>query len=173
MTPEQDFLLALAIIGGACTVVLTIILLPGIIYHYTWRPWKLFFSRFHKKVIGYKGFRPGLICDLGPAPYQYEVGKTYVEEGDPSTCGNGFHFCKKLRHVFSYYPRERGCIYCEVEALGKVDTDPYGKSCTDVIRIVRQLSEHDIRLILNDQRKIEQNAKKKRRKKRRKKRKHH
>lgn len=154
---------------GVVVIILAIVMIPEAIYRITWRPWKLFKTRFRRKIIGYKGFRSGLVCDLGPSPYQYEIGKTYVEEGDPSTCDNGFHFCKKLRHVFSYYPREKGCIYCEVEALGNVDTDRYGKSCTDVIRIVRQLSEFDIRQVLHDQRKIEQNTKKKRRKKR----KHH
>ena len=166
MTIGHDLLLSLAIIGGACTAVLMIVLLPDIIYQYTWRPWKLFFSRFHKKVTGYKGFKPGLICDQGPAPFQYELGKTYAHEGEPSVCGNGFHFCRKLRHVFSYYRRENGCVYCEVEALGNVDTDEYGKSCTDVIRIVRQLSESDIRQVLKNQWKMEQKVKKKRRKKR-------
>lgn len=42
---------------------------------------------------------------------QYEVGKTYVLEGEPKLCERGFHFCTSPLAVFEYYaPTERFAI---------------------------------------------------------------
>ena len=42
---------------------------------------------------------------------QYEVGKTYVLEGDPKLCERGFHFCTSPLAVFEYYsPTNRFAI---------------------------------------------------------------
>lgn len=42
---------------------------------------------------------------------QYEVGKTYVLEGEPNLCERGFHFCTSPLAVFEYYaPTNRFAI---------------------------------------------------------------
>lgn len=45
----------------------------------------------NKKVIGYKGFNSDLTC----RDFQYEIGKTFIHDGDIELCREGFHFAKK------------------------------------------------------------------------------
>lgn len=60
-----------------------------------------------KIITGYKGFERDFTC-LG---MQYEVGKTYVLEGEPKLCERGFHFCTSPLAVFEYYaPTNRFAI---------------------------------------------------------------
>ena len=60
-----------------------------------------------KIITGYKGFERDFTC----RGMQYEVGKTYVLEGDPKLCERGFHFCTSPLAVFEYYhPTERFAI---------------------------------------------------------------
>lgn len=40
----------------------------------------------------YKVFNPDWTC----RGFQYEIGKTYVHNGDISMCQAGFHACKKM-----------------------------------------------------------------------------
>ena len=49
----------------------------------------------------FKGFEHDLSC----RGFQYEIGKTYVFDGPPLKCVQGFHYCTSLRDVFIYYPR--------------------------------------------------------------------
>ena len=70
----------------------------------------------------YKGFDENLQC----RGFQYEVGKTYTEEGNIKVCQNGFHAIGEdnspLR-VFDYYPpatNGKPSRYCKVEADGEV-----------------------------------------------------
>ena len=50
---------------------------------------------------GYKGFNSDLTC----LDFQYEVGKTYHQDGDLQVCSNGFHFCKNLTDCFEFYDK--------------------------------------------------------------------
>lgn len=60
-----------------------------------------------KIITGYKGFERDFTC----RGMQYDVGKTYVLEGDPKLCERGFHFCTSPLAVFEYYaPTERFAI---------------------------------------------------------------
>jgi len=52
----------------------------------------------------YKGFNDLLQCKS----FQYEVGQTYAMDEPIRLCGKGFHFCKLLTQVFSFYPRVVG-----------------------------------------------------------------
>ena len=70
----------------------------------------------------FKGFDENLQC----RGFQYEVGKTYTEEGNIEVCHNGFHAIGEdnspLR-VFEFYPPAidgKTSRYCEVEADGEV-----------------------------------------------------
>lgn len=95
---------------------------------------------------GYKVFNPDWTC----RGFQYEVGKTYKMEDKPVLCNRGFHFCEKVADCFGYYhfnPRNK---VAEVEALGEVITDEDdGKSCTNEIRIVRELSWEETLILAN------------------------
>ena len=71
-----------------------------------------------------KGFNHELKCH----DFQYEIGKTYEQEGRIKACDNGFHAIDEDSaplSVFNYYPPtdKKGKLsrYCEVEAEGEID----------------------------------------------------
>lgn len=53
-----------------------------------------------KKVIAFKAFESDWTC----RGFQYEVGKTYVHDGDVIACESGFHACPSIASVSHYYP---------------------------------------------------------------------
>lgn len=53
-----------------------------------------------KKIKAYKAFNTDWTC----RGFQYEVGKSYHEDGNISLCNKGFHACLNLFDCFSYYP---------------------------------------------------------------------
>lgn len=88
---------------------------------------------------GYKVFNPDWTC----RGFQYEVGKTFEHNGDIEMCGAGFHFCRKLSDCFGYYSFNSNNKVAEVEAVGLVETEG-DKSVTNKIRIVKELTWHDV-----------------------------
>lgn len=46
---------------------------------------------------GYKAFLPNMTTQHVDDTV-YEVGKTYIVEGEIKICENGYHFCKKCGH---------------------------------------------------------------------------
>jgi len=96
-----------------------------------------------KNIIAYKGFDKNLQC----RKFQYEVGKEYKIDGDIALYQTGFHFCKRLQDVHSYYNLKDSRI-CEVEAIGKV-IDEGEKSVTDHIKIIRELTREEILYLSN------------------------
>lgn len=118
--------------------------------------------------LAYKGFEQDLTC----RGFQYEIGKTYTMDGPPVLCKHGFHFCRELIDVFSYYPRtvllddylhapyddylnlypkriKMDRRYCVVEVIGEIDWGRSydSKGVTNQIRIVRELTEEEISVI--------------------------
>lgn len=67
-------------------------------------------------VTGYKGTDRNMQCKNN---YQFEIGKKFdmPEDAMITICKSGFHFCPKLRDVFSYYDIGGGHRYFEVSAL--------------------------------------------------------
>ncbi|NCD11018.1 MAG: hypothetical protein EOL93_00575 [Epsilonproteobacteria bacterium] len=84
---------------------------------------------------GYKGFDKDLSC----RGYKFELGKTFEEDVNPSTCNTGLHFCKMPLDVFGYYPPVPNAKYAEVEALGDIDESD-DKVATNKLKIDSSIS---------------------------------
>ena len=94
---------------------------------------------------GYKVFNPDWTC----RGFQYEVGKTFIHNGNIEMCESGFHFCRKASDCFDYYNFDSRNKVAEVEAIGLVETQN-NKSVTDKIKIVREISWQELLTIVNE-----------------------
>lgn len=95
---------------------------------------------------GYKVFDKDWTC----RGFYYEVGKTYEMKEDPVCCERGFHFCGKLIDCFGYYDFNSENKVAEIEALGTIDDNGNKeKYCTNKIKIVRELSWHEVLDLVN------------------------
>lgn len=94
---------------------------------------------------GYKAFDENMTCS-GMA---YEVGGTYAHDGELALCKSGLHFCDTVAQVFEFYPA--GSRVCEVEAFGNVldSASGDGKHCTDLLRVVRELTAAEVSALAN------------------------
>ena len=88
-------------------------------------------------MIGYKAFNKDLTC----RGFQYEVGQTYSMNESPIPCERGFHFCKSIAETYDFYPTSDDTRICKIEALGEVQTDDNKKYCTNVIKIIEEITE--------------------------------
>ena len=88
-------------------------------------------------MIGYKAFNKDLTC----RGFQYEVGQTYSMDESPVPCKRGFHFCKAIAETYNYYEMSDNTRICKIEALGEVQTDDNKKYCTNVIKILEEITE--------------------------------
>ncbi len=68
------------------------------------------------KKIYYKGLDANFQC----RGYQFEVGKTYLHDGDVEACSSGFHSCSNPWDVLSYY--DVTSRFSKVEVGGKTET---------------------------------------------------
>ena len=93
---------------------------------------------------GYKVFNPDWTC----RNFQYEVGQVYEMDAKPKCCDIGFHFCEKAADCFNFYNFDSENKVAEVEALGDIATDGV-KSCTNKIKIVRELTWHEVLDLVN------------------------
>ena len=93
---------------------------------------------------GYKVFNPDWTC----RDFQYEVGKTYEMEGEPSCCDRGFHFCTDLKDCFGYHKFAPDNKVAIIEALGAIDTEG-NKSCTNKITIVKEITWEEVLHLVN------------------------
>ena len=95
---------------------------------------------------GYKVFKNNWTC----RGFQYAVGETYEITDEPSCCNRGFHFCGKLIDCFNYYDFDSENKVAEIEAIGAIDDDGNEeKYCTNKIKIVRELSWHEVLDLVN------------------------
>ena len=88
-------------------------------------------------MIGYKAFNNDLTC----RGFQYEVGHTYSMDESPIPCERGFHFCKSIAETYDFYPISDDTRICKIEALGEVQTDDDKKYCTNIIKIIEEITE--------------------------------
>ena len=94
-------------------------------------------------VKGFKGFNQDLTC----RGFQYEIGKTYEYDGNIELCSQGFHFCRKLQDVHTFYNLKESRI-CEIVADGKIIDDDKKSVCAR-ISIIRELSREEIDAAVN------------------------
>ena len=81
---------------------------------------------------GYKASTNGKCRDI-----TYEVGKTYTFNGELKACATGFHYCKKIDDVLSYYNYDRNTtVIFEIDDLGD-SIDEGNKTVTNKMKIVR------------------------------------
>lgn len=93
---------------------------------------------------GYKVFNPDWSC----REMQYKVGTSYEMDVEPIICDRGFHFCKELENCFKHYAFNPQNKVAEVEAYGDVISE-CGKSCTNKIKIVREIPWDEVLRIIN------------------------
>ena len=93
---------------------------------------------------GYKVFDPNWTC----RGLQYQVGESYEMDVEPIICDRGFHFCKELENCFKHYAFNPQNKVAEVEAYGDVISE-CGKSCTNKIKIIRELTWHEVLDLVN------------------------
>ena len=95
---------------------------------------------------GYKAFNKDLTC----RGFQYEIGKEFIHEGSIELCDRGFHFCKKIVDILSYYNlKDEDTRLCEIEATGKIIEDD-NKCVTDKIKIIREISKEEMYMLGNE-----------------------
>ena len=88
---------------------------------------------------GYKGMTKDMTC----RGMQFEVGKTYHVDGKIELCKNGLHFCENLKDVFSFYDKNDGNRFFEVEANEPVISD-IQKNVTGTLTVIRELSDIEV-----------------------------
>ena len=116
----------------------------------------------------YKGFNDLLQCKS----FQYEVGQTYAMDEPIRLCGKGFHFCKLLTQVFSFYPRVVGhgsfilsdkrdkynkFAVISVPEDAEIQEDKV-KCCSNRITLVRVLTNEEIEQIVESEKLLVQDS---------------
>ena len=97
-----------------------------------------------KIVKGYKVFNSDWTC----RDKQYTCPGTFEEDIELDVCRRGLHFCKKAIDCFNYYSFSSNNHVAEVIAYGDVKEFD-NKCCTNKLKIVRELSWHEVLDIVN------------------------
>lgn len=90
-------------------------------------------------MIAYKGFTKDMTARLGSGRYQFEPGKTAVEESS-KTVRSGFHCCENPFECLAYYPLGGGNRYWLVRAEGSIDEDEGERIACTELTPVQELS---------------------------------
>ncbi len=88
---------------------------------------------------GYKGTDKDMQC----RGYQYELGKTFIHNGNVGICKSGFHFCDNRVDMFKYYPKGQGNRYFEIDATGIVQI-VQDKCVSSEITFIRELTIEEV-----------------------------
>lgn len=89
------------------------------------------------KIKAYKIFENDWTCKN----HKFEVGKTYIHEGELEMCSAGFHACINPIDCWKYYAPLPWNKFAEVELSGKQLTEEgCSKICAEKITVVREIS---------------------------------
>lgn len=97
-----------------------------------------------KIVKGYKVFNSDWTC----RDKQYTCPGTFEENVSLDICYQGMHFCRKAIDCFCYYTFDPSNHVAEVIAYGNIK-ERDNKCCTDKLKIVRELSWHEVLDVVN------------------------
>lgn len=98
----------------------------------------------NETVRGYKVFNSDWTC----RDKQYTCPGTFEENVNLDVCYCGMHFCRKAIDCFNYYDFNPSNHVAEVIAYGDVK-ERGNKCCTDKLKIVRELSWHEVLELVN------------------------
>ena len=74
----------------------------------------------------------------------YEIGQEYKLDGKPQICVRGFHYCDKAKDTLTHYDYNAKFKLLEIEDLNPSETiRDFDKSCSNHIRIVREITDPD------------------------------
>ena len=100
-------------------------------------------------ILGFKGFKPGLVATLGNGKFQYVPNE--LNETKKAMCAStGFHYCLDPWDCLNWYTWNGKNEFWAVAAGGDVDEDGYGSrsSCTKLVPL-RKLTAEEFLLIQN------------------------
>ena len=95
---------------------------------------------------GYKALNEDMSTLYGDMTY--ELNKEYEIEGKLIMCENGYHFCKELINVFTYYPSDSRVF--EIDTLDGEIIEKGDKYCTNKIKIIKEVSKDEINKYIED-----------------------
>lgn len=93
-------------------------------------------------VLGFKGFKPGLIATLGNGSYQYQPGE--ASKTKKAKCANaGFHYCLDPLDCLNWYAWDGKNEFWAIAAGGDIDEDDYRtrSSCTKLVPLRKLTAE--------------------------------
>lgn len=96
-------------------------------------------------MIAYKGFTKDLTARLGSGEYQFEIGKTAIEQKS-KTVSCGFHCCENPFECLTYYSFDKGDRFFKVEASGDIDEDGEERIACTELTLLEELSPLQIAL---------------------------
>lgn len=98
-------------------------------------------------ILGFKGFKPGLIATLGEGKYQYQPGEIN-RTGKAKCASTGFHYCLDPLDCLTWYAWDGKNEFWAIAAGGDIDEDDYKtrSSCTEIVPL-RRLSEDEFLLM--------------------------
>lgn len=78
--------------------------------------------------------------------FLYQVGKTYIHDGEIKPCNSGFHYCPVMKDVLNYYNPDNEFVLLEIEILSDNIVKDEDKSVTDKIKVLRiiPVEEHKL-----------------------------
>lgn len=90
-------------------------------------------------MLAFKGFTKDLTARLGNGNYQFEAGKTYVEESS-KTVRDGFHCCENPFQCLTYYSLDGENRFFMVEAAGSIDEDDSERIACTELTLLKELT---------------------------------
>ena len=93
-------------------------------------------------ILGFKGFKPGLVATLGNGTFRYVPNE--LNETEKAMCAStGFHYCLDPWDCLNWYTWNGKNEFWAVAAGGDVDEDGYGSrsSCTKLVPLRKLTAE--------------------------------